>query len=108
MDTTKERTGVIQPNDVTLIFRPLVEDGEWTGQFQILISAFGPATLHQEVFEELVSVAMLAATSISYLEKNQILADEIIKHGEENLKESLSAEVDFILSSNTKTYGGVH
>lgn len=108
MDTTEKDRGIVKPNDVVLIFRPLVKDEEWTGRFQILLSAFGPPTIDMKVMEDLMSIAMLAAISVSFFEQNQDFADAIAKHSGENFKEDLSFESDLILTKDTKTYGGLH
>lgn len=108
MDTTDKDRGLVRPNDVALVIRPIIEDGEWTGRFQLIVSAFGPPTVDTDVLEELMSVALLAATSVSFFEQNQDFADAIAKHGEENFKEELSFESSLILTKDTKTYGGLH
>lgn len=108
MDTTDKDRGLVKPNDVALVFRPLFENGEWTGRFQVIVSAFGPPTVDTEVLEELMGVAMLAATAVSFFEQDQEFAEALVKHGEETFKEALSSDNTLILTTDSNTHGRLH
>lgn len=75
MDSTK-----IRANDVAIILRPDFEEGqEWKGNFQIIIGGYGPVTLSEDSMRELVSMAMLMATSIPMMEQDVNFTERLME-----------------------------
>ena len=113
MDTTEES---LKPNDVALILRPIiVEDEQWDGNFEILITGIGPSTMPEENIRELISMAMMVATTIPMMEEDVTLTENIMKecaklYGEADdvdIQNMLDAEDPMVLTVNSKTIGGM-
>jgi len=76
MDPTRED---MKPNDVAMILRPIIVEGEeWDGGFEVLIAGIGPITMPEGSIRELVSMAMLVATTIPMMEKDVDLTEKIM------------------------------
>ena len=103
----------IHPNDVAIVLRPDYREGEeWNGNFEILISGFGPVTMPEESMRELVSMAMLVATIVPMMEQDQKLTErvttECAKHyGEPDDVMLGDANDDVMLTADTKCVGGM-
>lgn len=106
MDSTKS---FIKPNDVALIFRPYLDDeGGWTGQFNVLVSAFGPPTVSEEHISDMMSLAIMLSAAISLIEKDAELAGRLMDKSMEMYAEDQERYDVSALTANTKTYGGLH
>jgi hypothetical protein len=69
----------LKPNDVALVLRPIVtEDNEWDGNFEVFITGAGPVTITEDNIRDLISTAMLVATTISMMEKDIDLTEKIM------------------------------
>lgn len=104
-----------QPNDIAIIFRPsLVDNEEWDGEYQVLISVVGPVTMKQEDFDKMMSVASVVSSTVHLMETDEEMCEAILenyrKFFEEGDNEMLSTsedyKEDFILKEDTETYGG--
>jgi len=104
------------PNDVALILRPIiVEDVEWDGNFEILISGIGPATMPEEEIRELISMAMLLATFIPMMEKDVTLTEKVMIEcakwygdaDDVDIKRMTSPHTEETLTVDSPTVGGV-
>jgi hypothetical protein len=105
----------LQPNDVAMVLRPIRnDDDEWDGSFEILISGVGPVTMPEENVRELISMAMLVATTIPMMEKDSDLTEQIMIecakfYGEADdvdIAKMLEPSGEFTLTINSKTVGG--
>ena len=109
--------GQIEPNDVAIVLRPDYDGtNDWTGNYQVLISGFGPFTLPEENVRELISLAMLLASTVALMEKDVTYTEKLMKvcadlygSGDDiDINELNSVNDDsFVLSSTTKTFGGM-
>jgi hypothetical protein len=107
----------IEANDVAIVLRPNYNGvDKWSGDYQVLISGFGPFTLPEENVRELISLAMLLASSVALMEKDATYAEKLMKecielYGGANdidINELNNVNDDsFMLSSTTKTFGGM-
>lgn len=107
----------IEPNDVAIVLRPDYNGvGKWNGNYQVLISGFGPFTLPEENVREMVSLAMLLASAVALMEKDASFAEKLMGecaslYGSANdidINELNSVNDDsFVLSNTTKTFGGM-
>lgn len=106
MDSTK-----IRANDVVIILRPDYKEGqEWQGNFELVIGGFGPVTMPEDAMRDLVSMAMLMATSVPMMEQDinftEKLMDLCMKvYG--GADEVMLSNVDGTFSINTKCVGGM-
>lgn len=105
----------IKPNDVVVILRPnFEEETEWDGVFEIIIGGFGPVTMPADSIRDLVSMAMLIATTVQMMEKDVDLTERIMAecaeyYGEaDDIIDNLNDTNDeFVLTVHTKTIGGM-
>ena len=114
MDPTRED---MKPNDVAMILRPTIVEGEeWAGGFEVLIAGIGPITMPEDNIRDLVSTAMLVATTISMMEKDIDLTEKIMiecakLYGDaddidiQNMIDSVEGGSSFTI--NSKTVGGM-
>jgi len=114
MDPTRED---MKPNDVAMILRPIIVEGEeWDGGFEVLIAGIGPITMPEDSIRELVSMAMLVATTIPMMEKDVDLTEKIMiecakLYGDaddvdiQNMIDSAEGGSSFTI--NSKTVGGM-
>lgn len=107
----------LKPNDVALVLRPIVtEDNEWDGNFEVFITGAGPVTISEENTRDLISMAMLVATTISMMEEDVDLTEKIMTEctklygdaDDVDIQSMTSAEDGLSLTINSKTVGGVH
>ena len=104
-----------KPNDVAVIMRPIMkENGEWNGDFELMVCAVGPVTLKEEDMHDMVGVATLMATTVpmmeedkSFTEKIMKKCDEIYADGDIALGDERSVDKTHVLTSYSKTVGGV-
>jgi hypothetical protein len=106
----------IHPNDVAVILRPSFEEGQdWNGNFEIIISGFGPMTMPEENVREMMSMAMLIATVIPMMEKDVKLTERIMEECAKYYGDPESVVIndddpindDYVLTVNSKTVGGM-
>lgn len=106
MDSTK-----IRPNDVVVILRPEYKDGdEWQGNFELIIGGYGPVTMPEDAMRDLVSMAMLLATSVPLMEQDIKFTEKLMElcmkvYGEAD--DVMLSNVDGDFSINTKCVGGM-
>ena len=107
----------IKPNDVALVLRPIVtEDNEWDGNFEVFITGAGPVTITEENTRDLISMAMLVATTISMMEEDVDLTEKIMTEcaklygdaDDVDIQNMIATEEGLSLTVNSKTIGGVH
>ena len=75
-----ESTTSLKPNDIALILRPTIEDGEYIGSFQVLVSGFGPLTISEESTDNLIGMAMILAATVQYMQEDEKLADKLVSY----------------------------
>ena len=106
----------IHPNDVAIILRPDYKEGEeWSGNFEILISGFGPVTMPPESIRELISMAMLIATIVPMMEQDEKLTEQVMEacakyYGEPDavvVDDNTVIDDDYMLTQWSKTVGGM-
>jgi hypothetical protein len=107
----------LKPNDVALVLRPIVtEDNEWNGNFEVFITGAGPVTITEENTRDLISMAMLVATTISMMEEDVDLTEKIMTEctklygdaDDVDIQTMIATEEGLSLTVNSKTVGGVH
>lgn len=111
----------LKPNDVCVILRPSIEDGKWTGHFEIMVAGFGPVTISTEDMDALLGVATVISAVVPFMEDdldNARMLYEFAKKyfGEESLEYNYDPNHDSFNSKeepepfniHTKTAGGIH
>ena len=107
----------LKPNDIALVLRPIVTgDNEWDGNFEVFITGAGPVTITEENTRDLVSMAMLVATTISMMEEDVDLTEKIMTEctklygdaDDVDIQNIIATEEGSILTLTSKTVGGVH
>lgn len=104
-----------KPNDVAVVMRPVMkDDGEWSGEFELMVCVVGPVTLDEEHMQDLVGVGTLMATTVSIMEEDTTFTarilkkcDEIYQEGKFDLGNERVVDKDHVLTSYTKTVGGM-
>ena len=113
MDASEES---LRPNDVAMVLRPILTEGEeWDGNFEILITGVGPTTMHEDSIRELISMAMLVATTIPMMEQDVDLTERIMiecakLYGEADdvdIQKMIVSDTGLTLTVNSKTIGGM-
>jgi len=106
----------LKPNDVALVLRPIVtEDNEWDGNFEVFITGAGPITISEENTRDLISMAMLVATTISMMEEDVDLTEKIMTEctklygdaDDVDIQTMIATEEGLSLTVNSKTVGGM-
>jgi len=106
----------LKPNDVALVLRPIVtEDNEWDGNFEVFITSAGPITISEENTRDLISMAMLVATTISMMEEDVDLTEKIMTEctklygdaDDVDIQTMIATEEGLSLTVNSKTVGGM-
>ena len=106
----------LKPNDVALVLRPIVtEDNEWDGNFEVFITGAGPVTISEENTRDLISMAMLVATTISMMEEDVDLTEKIMTEctklygdaDDVDIQTMIATEEGLSLTVNSKTVGGM-
>lgn len=111
----------LKPNDVCVILRPSIEEGKWTGHFEIMVAGFGPVTISTEDMDALIGVATVISAVVPFMEEdigNARMLYEFAKKyfGEESLEYDYDPDHDSFndkedaatFSIHTKTKGGIH
>jgi hypothetical protein len=76
---------MLEPNDVVVILRPEIVDGETTGDFKIIQAIVGPVEMDTEDMLDFASVAMMMIVLLSYVEDSgEKVAADVEKYIEEN------------------------
>ena len=113
MDAPEES---LRPNDVAMVLRPILTEGEeWDGNFEILITGVGPTTMPEDSIRELISMAMLVATTIPMMEQDVDLTERIMiecakLYGEADdvdIQKMITEDSGHVLTANSKTFGGM-
>lgn len=113
MDAPEES---LRPNDVAMVLRPILTEGEeWDGNFEILITGVGPTTMPEDSIRELISMAMLVATTIPMMEQDVDLTERIMiecakLYGEADdvdIQKMIVSDTGLTLTVNSKTIGGM-
>jgi hypothetical protein len=113
MDASEES---LRPNDVAMVLRPILTEGEeWDGNFEILITGVGPTTMPEDSIRELISMAMLVATTIPMMEQDVDLTERIMiecakLYGEADdvdIQKMIVSDTGITLTVNSKTIGGM-
>ena len=113
MDAPEES---LRPNDVAMVLRPITVANEpWDGSFEILITGIGPATMPEDNIRELISMAMLVATTIPMMEGDVNLTEKIMiecakLYGEADdidIQKMITEDSGHVLTANSKTIGGM-
>ena len=106
----------LKPNDVALVLRPIVtEDNEWDGNFEVFITGAGPITIPEGNTRDLISMAMLVATTISMMEEDVDLTEKIMTEctklygdaDDVDIQTMIATEEGLSLTVNSKTVGGM-
>lgn len=114
MDTPFKEGRSLKPNDVAIVLRPHIEDGIYQGSFGVFISCFGPLVISKDDTDNLLGMAMMLASVIPHMEKDEELADKIAKfcgevfkdEGEFSYNPKHDSFDEGILTINTITVGG--
>lgn len=75
-----ESSTSLKPNDIALILRPTIENGEYTKSFQVLVSGFGPLTISRDDADNLIGMAMILAATVQYMQEDDKLADKLVEY----------------------------
>jgi hypothetical protein len=106
----------LKPNDVAVILRPTFENGEWTQEFEVLVSGFGPIAMKKEDMDQMIGMGVLLASVIPLMDTDEEFSKMVTDHchkfygdlGEfEYNPEHDSFNDKFTLSADTKTHGGI-
>lgn len=114
---TKELHKELQPNDVAVILRPLIdEEGNWLGEYEVLVTGFGPVTMTREQMDDMIGMGVLLASVVPLMGKDEKIAEAIMNHCNEFYGEIgtfaydtsfNSFEENTTLTVNTKVIGGM-
>lgn len=113
MDAPEES---LRPNDVAMVLRPITVANEpWDGSFEILITGIGPATMPEDNIRELISMAMLVATTIPMMEGDVDLTEKIMVecaklYGDADdidIQKMINEDKGHVLTYESKTVGGM-
>lgn len=105
----------ILPNDVAIVFRPYFKEGEeWDGEYQVMVSAFGPVSMVKEDIEKLIGVASVISSVVHLIEVDEEAQQLILSHykkffeDKDNLMHNITDDYkgDFVLDADTDTVGG--
>lgn len=110
-----ESSTSLKPNDIALILRPTIENGEYTKSFQVLVSGFGPLTISREDADNLIGMAMILAATVQYMQEDDKLADKLVAYcgkvfanvGDFAYNPDHDSFSDGIFTVDTKTVGGM-
>jgi hypothetical protein len=103
----------LKPNDVAVILRPSFDDGVWDGGFEVIVSGFGPVTMKREDMDNLIGMAVLLASTVPLMEKDEEFSQKATDHCNEFYSEFGELEYNLDhdsfgdgLNINTKCAGG--
>lgn len=110
-----ESSTSLKPNDIALILRPTIENGEYTKSFQVLVSGFGPLTISREDADNLIGMAMILAATVQYMQEDDKLADKLVAYcgkvfadvGDFAYNPDHDSFNEGIFTVDTKTVGGM-
>lgn len=110
-----ESSTSLKPNDIALILRPTIENGEYTKSFQVLVSGFGPLTISRDDADNLIGMAMILAATVQYMQEDDKLADKLVEYcgkvfadvGDFTYNPDHDSFNDGIFTVDTKTVGGM-
>lgn len=110
-----ESSTSLKPNDIALILRPTIVDGEYTKNFQVLVSGFGPLTISEDETDNLIGMAMILAATVQYMQEDDKLANQLVEYcskmfadvGEFTYNADHDSFGDGGFTINTKTVGGI-
>lgn len=105
----------LKPNDIALILRPILVDGKYTNNFQVLVSGFGPLTISEDDVNNLIGMATILASVIPHMEEDEQLAVKIVEYcgkmfsdlGDFNYNSNHDSFGEGGFTIDTKTVGGV-
>ena len=105
----------LKPNDIALILRPLIIDGVYQNNFQVLVSGFGPLTISEDDINNLIGMATILAATIQHMEEDEELANKLVEYcgkmfadvGDFFYNADHDSFSDGGFTINTKTIGGV-
>ena len=105
----------LKPNDIALILRPLIIDGVYQNNFQVLVSGFGPLTISEDDINNLIGMATILASVIPHMEEDEALANKLVEYcgkmfadvGDFSYNANHDSFGDGSFTINTKTIGGV-
>ena len=105
----------LKPNDIALILRPLIIDGVYQNNFQVLVSGFGPLTISEDDVNNLIGMATILASVIPHMEEDEALANKLVEYcgkmfadvGDFSYNANHDSFGDGSFTINTKTIGGV-
>lgn len=105
----------LKPNDIALILRPLIIDGVYQNNFQVLLSGFGPLTISDDDVNNLIGMATILASVIPHMEEDEKLADKLVEYcgkmfgnlGDFSYNPDHDSFGDGSFTINTKTMGGI-
>ena len=110
-----ESSTSLKPNDIALILRPTIENGEYTKSFQVLVSGYGPITISREDVDNLIGMAMILAATVQYMQEDDKLADKLVAYcgkvfadvGDFAYNPDHDSFNEGIFTVDTKTVGGM-
>ena len=105
----------LKPNDIALILRPLIVDGVYQNNFQVLLSGFGPITISEDSINNLIGMATILASVIPHMEEDEQLANKLVEYcgkmfadvGDFSYNSEHDSFSDGSFTINTKTMGGI-
>lgn len=105
----------LKPNDIALILRPLIVDGVYQNNFQVLVSGFGPLTISEDDVNNLIGMAAILAATIQHMEEDEELANKLVEYcgkmfadvGDFFYNANHDSFNDGGFTINTKTIGGI-
>jgi hypothetical protein len=107
----------LKPNDVAVILRPTVDDdGKWMGEYEVLVTGFGPVTLTRTEMDDMVGMGVLLASVVPLMAKDEKVAEIIMDHCNDFYGDigTFSYDPDFdsfkdgqALTPDTKVVGGM-
>jgi len=107
-------TTELKPNDVAVILRPTVVDGNWTGSFDVMVSGIGPVSIKDVDMDQMIGMGILLASVVPLMEHDREIACQITEYcnkhysdiGEFTPEENVVEEVT-TLTASTRCAGGV-
>lgn len=107
-------TTELKPNDVAVILRPTIVDGNWAGSFDVMVSGIGPITIKPVDMDQLIGMGVLLASVVPLMEHDKEIACQIIDYCNKNYSdvgefEAAEEELEVVtaLSANTRCIGGL-
>jgi hypothetical protein len=93
---------MLEPNDVVVILRPEIVNGETTGDFKIIQAVVGPVSMETEDMIDFASIAMMMIVLLSYVEDaGEKVAADVEKYIEEHCLDHFDQLREAIESGST-------